>query len=156
MVVNDVQEMDQRMGDAIADQIEQTRKAGKKLAHHPAGRADGHVQDGRRRGIKASGTQCDHVTTFNMDEWSDAKGNTMPGNQPGGFEYAMGEALFGPLGKLTVPPKQRNFATKKNLPTYAQKIAELKSQAGQARDGLRHRPGVPHRVLGAAPRRRSS
>ena len=51
-----------------------------------------------------------------MDEWSDAKGNTMPGDQPGGFEHAMSEALFGPLGKLTVPPDQRNFATRKNLP----------------------------------------
>lgn len=72
--------------------------------------------------LKASRTPCDHVTTFNMDEWADARGNTMPGNQPGGFEHAMGEALFGPLAKLTVPKSQRNFATKANLPTYAQKI----------------------------------
>jgi glucosamine-6-phosphate deaminase len=71
------------------------------------------------------------VTTFNMDEWSDAKGNTMPGDQPGGFEHAMGEALFKPLGKLTVPQGQRNFATKQNLPTYAKKISDLKSQGAR-------------------------
>jgi glucosamine-6-phosphate deaminase len=39
--------------------------------------------------------------------------------------------LFKPLGKLTVPPSQRNFATRENLPTYAGKIAALK------RDGAR-------------------
>ena len=50
----------------------------------------------------------------------------MPGNQPGGFEYTMGKALFGPLGRLTVPKGQRNFAVKRTLPTYGQKIAELR------------------------------
>jgi glucosamine-6-phosphate deaminase len=63
-----------------------------------------------------------------MDEWADAKGNAMPGDQPGGFEYAMTQAFFGPLGKLTVPEAQRNFATKRNLPTYAAKIVELKQR----------------------------
>lgn len=123
--VKDVSEMDRRMGDAIADQIEQTRKAGRKLAIIlPVGPMGMYATVVKR--LKSSGTSCDHVTTFNMDEWSDAQGNTMPGNQPGGFEHAMGEALFKPLGKLTVPPNQRNFATKKNLPTYAKKIADLK------------------------------
>jgi glucosamine-6-phosphate deaminase len=80
--------------------------------------------------LKRSNTVCDHVTTFNMDEWSDAKGNTLPGNQPGGFEHAMVEALFNPLGKLTVPKAQRNFALRKNLPTYAEKIARIKQGGG--------------------------
>lgn len=125
--VADVAEMDRRMGDAIADQIEQSRKAGRKLAIIlPVGPMGMYKTVVER--LKRSRTACDHVTTFNMDEWADAKGNTMPGDQPGGFEHAMTEALFGPLGKLTVPPAQRNFATKKNLPTYGSKISDLKSQ----------------------------
>jgi glucosamine-6-phosphate deaminase len=39
----------------------------------------------------------------------------------------MEQAFYGPLGKLTVPKKQRNFATKKMLPSYADRIGELKA-----------------------------
>ena len=124
--VKDVAEMDRRMGDAIADQIEETRRAGRGLAIIlPVGPMGMYATVVKR--LKASRMSCDHVTTFNMDEWSDARGNTMPGDQAGGFEAAMKEALFKPLGRLTVPPEQRNFATKKNLPTYAGKITNLKS-----------------------------
>jgi glucosamine-6-phosphate deaminase len=120
-----VAEMDQRMGDAIADEIEQTRKDGRGLAIIlPVGPMGMYKTVVAR--LKKSGTQADHVHTFNMDEWSDASGNTMPGNQPGGFEHAMTQALFGPLGKLSVPPTQRNFATKQNLPTYPDKIGRLR------------------------------
>jgi glucosamine-6-phosphate deaminase len=69
---------------------------------------------------------CDHVHGFNMDEWSDAQGNTLPPDQPGGFQHAMEQALYGPLGKRTVPAKQRHFALKSELPTYATQITELK------------------------------
>jgi glucosamine-6-phosphate deaminase len=128
--VKDVDDMDRRMGDAIADQVEQTRKAGQPLAIIlPVGPMGMYATVVKR--LKQSRTPCDHVTTFNMDEWSDAAGNTMPGNQPGGFEHAMKEALFTPLGKLTVPEKQRNFATRKNLPTYASQISNLKSQGAR-------------------------
>ena len=40
----------------------------------------------------------------------------------------MEQALFNPLGELTVPKAQRNFATKENLPTYPEKIAALKAE----------------------------
>ena len=84
--VKDVSEMDRRMGDAIADQIQRTRKAGRKLAIIlPVGPMGMYATVVNR--LKASRTPCDHVTTFNMDEWADARGNTMPGNQPGGFEH---------------------------------------------------------------------
>ena len=125
VAVESVADMDQKMGDAIADQIESTRREGRKLAIIlPVGPMGMYKTVVAR--LLASGTACDHVTTFNMDEWADAKGNTMPGDQPGGFEHAMKEALFTPLGKLTVPPAQRNFATKANLPTYPEKLAALK------------------------------
>lgn len=130
VVVENVGEMDQLMGDAIADQIEKTRKARQQLAIIlPVGPMGMYKTVVKR--LKASQTRCDHVTTFNMDEWSDAAGNTMPGDQPGGFENAMKEALFNPLGRLTVPPEQRNFATRKNLPTYAGKIARIKRAGGR-------------------------
>ncbi len=74
---------------------------------------------------------CDHVHGFNMDEWSDAKGETLPPTNTGSFQYAMEQAFYGPLGKLTVPKKQRNFATKKILPSYAEQITELKSEGAK-------------------------
>lgn len=77
------------------------------------------------------GVPCDHVHGFNMDEWSDAQGNTLPSTNPGAFQYAMEHAFYGPLGKLTVPKKQRHFATKKLLPTYAEKIGELRGQGAK-------------------------
>jgi glucosamine-6-phosphate deaminase len=127
--VRDVAEMDVKMGNAIADQIERAKKAGRQLAIIlPVGPMGMYKTVVER--IRKSGTVCDHVTTFNMDEWSDKAGNTMPGNQPGGFEHAMVEALFNPLGKLTVPKAQRNFAVKANLPTYAEKIAAIKKSGG--------------------------
>lgn len=70
---------------------------------------------------------CDHVHGFNMDEWSDAKGNTLAPTDRGAFQYAMEQAFYGPLGRLTVPKKQRNFATRQNLPTYPAKIAALRA-----------------------------
>src|SRR5262245_47274577 len=128
--VEDVADMDERMGNAIADQIESTRKEGLRLALIlPVGPMGMYKTVVSR--LKASKTRCDHVTTFNMDEWADSAGNTMPGDQPGGFEHAMGEALFGPLGRWTVPPAQRNFAVKSNLPTYARKIGELRRGGGK-------------------------
>jgi glucosamine-6-phosphate deaminase len=63
-----------------------------------------------------------------LKEWSDATGATLSPDNSGAFQFAMEQALYGPLGKLTVPKKQRNFATKKNLPSYPEKIAELKKK----------------------------
>ncbi len=77
------------------------------------------------------GLSCDHVHGFNMDEWSDALGNTLPPDNPGAFQYAMEQALYGPLGKHTVPLKQRHFAHKSELPTYPDQIADLKKQGAK-------------------------
>ncbi len=129
-VVADVAEMDRKMGDAIADEIETTARRHQTLALILPVGPMGMYQTVVNR-LKKSRTGCAHVTTFNMDEWADAKGNTMPGDVPGGFEHAMSEALFSPLGELTVPKSQRNFATQKNLPTYPGKIASVKKQGGR-------------------------
>jgi glucosamine-6-phosphate deaminase len=77
------------------------------------------------------GVPCDHVHGFNMDEWSDAHGNTLPPDNPGAFQFAMQQAFYGPLGRLTVPSKQRNFATRKNLPAYSDKIGDLRASGAK-------------------------
>ncbi len=77
------------------------------------------------------GVDCRHVHGFNMDEWSDSAGNTLPSDNPGAFQYAMEQALYGPLGSRTVPPGQRHFAVKGELPAYAEQIAALKKQGGK-------------------------
>lgn len=74
---------------------------------------------------------CKHVYGFNMDEWSDAEGNTLEPSNPAAFQYAMQDAFYGPLGELTVPQSQRNFATRANLPTYPAKIAALKAEGAK-------------------------
>lgn len=81
--------------------------------------------------IKEWKVRCDHVYTFNMDEWSDSEGNTLSPDNSGAFQYAMREALFNPLGEYTVPENQRNFATRENLPTYTEKISALKKEGAK-------------------------
>ena len=78
--------------------------------------------------LKEWRVSCEHVYTFNLDEWADGEGNTLPSDNSGSFQYAMEQALFHPLGELTVPVSQRNFATKTNLPTYPEKISALKAE----------------------------
>ena len=74
---------------------------------------------------------CKHVHGFNMDEWSDPKGNTLPSNDPGAFQNAMNGAFYGPLGKLTVPKTQRHFATKNELPRYGEQIRALRKKGAK-------------------------
>jgi glucosamine-6-phosphate deaminase len=74
---------------------------------------------------------CNHVHGFNMDEWSDSQGNTLPKSNPGAFQYAMEQALYMPLGKLTVPEEQRHFATKDALPHYGEQIFFLKQKGAR-------------------------
>lgn len=125
-----VHEFDTRMGHEIALQIRNSRERGEKLAMiipvGPMGMYKWAVFF-----LKEWNVSCDHVYTFNMDEWSDENGNTLPSSNPASFEYCMKEAFFNPLGELTVPENQRNFATKDNLPTYPEKIAALKAEGAK-------------------------
>ncbi|MCD6121720.1 MAG: hypothetical protein J7K04_07780 [Spirochaetales bacterium] len=112
------------MGHEIAMTIRRTKEAGKKLAIIlPVGPM------GMYRWVvfflKSWGIGADHVYGFNMDEWADAEGNTLPPSNHGAFQYAMENAFYGPLGKYTVPENQRNFATKNNLPQYPEKLQKL-------------------------------
>jgi glucosamine-6-phosphate deaminase len=81
--------------------------------------------------LKEWGVGCSHVHGFNMDEWSDAEGNTLPSTHTGAFQYAMEQAFYGPLGSQTIPVGQRHFALKTELPTYAQQIGDLKKKGAE-------------------------
>ncbi len=115
------------MGHEIAAAIRRAREAGKPLAVifpvGPMGMYRWTVYF-----LKHWGVSCSHVHGFNMDEWSDAEGNTMPPTSKAAFQNAMREAFYGPLDKLTVPPGQRHFATKDALPKYSRQIEHLKNR----------------------------
>ncbi len=121
----DLGEFNTLMGHEIALKIKTAREAGREIAFVlPVGPM------GMYRWVvfflKEWGIDCGHVHGFNMDEWSDSKGGTLPSSNPGAFQNAMESALYGPLGKLTVPAEQRHFATRKALPGYPEKIQKLR------------------------------
>jgi glucosamine-6-phosphate deaminase len=124
------EDFDTYMGHEIAREIQLAGKAGRPIVFilpvGPMGMYRWTVYFLREWGVS-----CEHVHGFNMDEWSDRDGNTLPSNNPGAFQYAMEQALYGPLGTQTVPKKQRHFALKPELPTYAQQIGDLKKQGAK-------------------------
>jgi glucosamine-6-phosphate deaminase len=125
-----VEDFDTYMGHEIAREIQLARQSGRPLALilpvGPMGMYRWTVYF-----LTEWGVACDHVHGFNMDEWSDAQGNTLPSTNPGAFQYAMEQALYGPLAKQTVPARQRHFAVKSELPSYAAQIADLKKQGAK-------------------------
>ncbi len=119
-----IEDFDILMGHEIAVRIRSAKETGKEIVFiFPVGPM------GMYRWTVYFLTQwnidCSHVHGFNMDEWSDSDGNTLAPSNPGSFQYAMEHALYGPLGDLTVPGRQRHFATKKGLPTYRDEIFGL-------------------------------
>ncbi len=130
MSCDTIEEFDTRLGHEIALQICLAKEKGRKLALilpvGPMGMYRWAVYF-----LKEWGVSCDHVYGFNMDEWSDGDGNTLPADNSAAFQFAMEQAFYGPLGDLTVPPAQRFFATRDLLPTYAGKIAALKAEGAE-------------------------
>lgn len=122
-----LEEFDVKMGHEIAMAIKTAREADREIAFilpvGPMGMYRWAVYF-----LNEWQQDCNHVYGFNMDEWSDAQGNTVP---PSSFQNAMEQAFYGPLGKLTVPEKQRHFAVKEMLPHYAGRIAEIKDKGGK-------------------------
>ena len=143
-----VDEFNMMLGHEIAHEIAETKKTGRKLALilpvGPMGMYKWIVYF-----LKEWEIDCKHVCGFNMDEWSDGEGNTFLPGDSASFQYAMEQAFYNPLGKLTVPKNQRNFATKSELPAYPKKIAALK-RGREDYNRFRYRPNVPYRVLGAS------
>src|SRR5580704_4891230 len=124
------EDFDTFMGHEIAREIQLTRQAGRPLVLilpvGPMGMYRWTIYFLREWGVP-----CDHVHGFNMDEWSDAAGNTLPPDNSGAFQFAMEQALYGPLESLTVPARQRHFALQSELPTYAQQIGDLKKNGAK-------------------------
>ncbi|HZZ82251.1 MAG TPA: hypothetical protein VFE62_27380 [Gemmataceae bacterium] len=123
-------DFDTYLGHEIAREIQLTRQAGRQLAMilpvGPMGMYRWAVYF-----LKEWGVTCEHVHGFNMDEWADKDGNTLPADNSGAFQYAMEQAFYGPLGNGTVPKSQRHFALKNELPTYGQQIADLKKKGAK-------------------------
>ena len=123
-------DFDTYMGHEIAREIQLTKKDGRLLAIilpvGPMGMYRWAVYF-----LKEWGVSCEHVHGFNMDEWSDAGGNTLPSDNSGAFQFAMEHAFYGPLGSATAPKSQRHFALKNELPTYAQQIGDLKKKGAK-------------------------
>jgi len=122
----EVADFDVVMGHEIATTIRRTREQGRAciliLPVGPMGMYRWAVYF-----LKEWNVPCDHVYGFNMDEWSDRDGKTLPADNPGAFQNAMEQAFYGPLGSLTVPASQRWYATPDRLPQYAERIGELKA-----------------------------
>ena len=125
-----IYEFDTLMGHEIALKIKEARDRGEKLAMIlPVGPMG--MYKWAAYFINEWNVKCDHVYTFNMDEWADGEGNTLDSSNPASFEFSMKEAFFNKLGANTVPESQRNFATKENLPTYPEKINALKKEGAK-------------------------
>ena len=124
------QDVNVMLGHEAAYLIKQARDRGEKLAFivpvGPVGQYPWMVYF-----LQQWNVCCDHVTFFNMDEWSDEEGNTPDPTENGSFKKAMLDVFYHPLGKLTVPEEQRNFASKENLPLYPEKIKNLKEQGAK-------------------------
>ena len=146
----DVSDFNMMMGHEIAQTIRKTREEKRKLIMifpvGPMGMYRWAVYF-----LKEWNVSCSHVYGFNMDEWADGEGNTLDNSDPAAFQNAMEEAFYGPLGELTVPKEQRNFATKTNLPLYPEKIARLKEEGARM---VWNWKNVPCCFLGAAFRKR--
>ena len=129
-MANTVGDFDVMMGHELALEIRRCREAGQNLALilrvGPMGMYCWTVYILRDWNIS-----CDHVTGFNMDEWSDGEGNTLPSDDPGAFQHAMETAFCGPLANLTVPSGQRFFATKNLLPEYPDRVAALRKDGAK-------------------------
>ncbi|NJD04496.1 MAG: glucosamine-6-phosphate isomerase [Ruminiclostridium sp.] len=125
-----IYDFDMMLGHEIALEIKKSRDEGRKLAMilpvGPMGMYRWAVYF-----LKEWNVECSHVYGFNMDEWSDGEGNTLDSGDPAAFQNAMLEAFYGPLGRLTVPSQQRNFATKLNLTAYPEKISGLKAEGAK-------------------------
>ena len=146
-----VTDFDTIMGHEIALTIKQSRDAGEKLALilpvGPMGMYRWAVFF-----LKEWGVSCDHVYGFNMDEWSDSlRGNTLPADNPGAFQYAMKEAFYGPLGRLDGSGKSKALRDSRCVAELMRKkLGELKSSRCQAGSDLRNWSRLPHCVLGTA------
>ena len=125
-----LEDFDTMMGHEIALEMASAKKAKKPIAFilpvGPMGMYRWAVYF-----LKEWKVDCKHVHGFNMDEWSDPSGKTLPARDASAFQNAMEGAFYGPLGKLTVPKGQRHFATKTALPKFGDQIRALRKKGAR-------------------------
>ena len=69
---------------------------------------------------------CQHVHTFNMDEYANEDGRTAPRDWKGGFQYWMWHDWFGRLdSELAIPEDQIHFPTSENVNDYSRMLEDL-------------------------------
>jgi len=76
-------------------------------------------------------TTCLHVHCFHTSEWSDKDGSTEDDCGISDICTAMEETFYKPLGPLTVPEKQRHYATQKELSNYPKRIKALRAKGAR-------------------------
>src|SRR5205823_1338829 len=116
--------------------------------------------------INRQGISCKHLTTFNMDEYANEKGETAPADWEGSFATSMRQSFFEKLDpKLRPIDKNIHFPTHRNIEDYWKMIEDAGGGLDRpARDPRRARPQLlarrrlrqPRHVLAAlhrAPRR---
>ena len=139
---NSLGEFETYMGHEIAMQIRLAKERGEKIAFilpvGPMGMYKWVVYF-----LNEWKVACDHVYTFNMDEWADSEGNTLAADNPGAFQYAMEQALFNPLGELTVP-KEHNIGA---LPCEHHRTRTVLT-GGLCNRRCRRHPGTRYAVAG--------
>lgn len=75
--------------------------------------------------INALGISCQHVTTFNMDEYCDENGVSAPESWPGSFKSAMFDRFFNVIQEDLRPlAKNIHFPTDKNIAHYGDMMQE--------------------------------
>ena len=88
-----VEEFDVLMGHEIAMAIRRAQEAGRQLIIilpvGPMGMYKWTVYF-----LKEWGLSARHVHGFNMDEWSDSEGKTLPASNPASFRYAMEDGFL--------------------------------------------------------------
>ena len=103
VVCDNLEEFGAYMGHEMAMQIRLAKEEGRKLVMilpvGPMGMYKWTVYF-----LKEWYVDCAHVHTFNMDEWSDETGSTLPPEDPAAFQNAM---IASPSYLSSVPPSSR-------------------------------------------------
>jgi glucosamine-6-phosphate deaminase len=132
-VAEEVSDFDVMFGHELAMEIRRTREEGRELALIlPVGPMG--MYRWTRYFLSEWEVDCDHVTGFAMDEWSDSEGNTIDPDTPGSFKRALEKAFYEPLEAdvdRAIPSDQRFFASKQQIKEYAPRISELKANGAK-------------------------
>ena len=100
------------MGHEIAMQIRKTKEEGRKLILilpvGPMGMYKWAVYF-----LKEWNVDCKHVYGFNMDEWADAEGNTLPASDPAAFQNAMVRRVLRAARRADCPGRPAQFCNQR-------------------------------------------